>query len=107
MESLVDIVAAAWQLVDIPGFDIEDLLKWRQGTSVGVCLLLAVLHSYAASFGRVFFLTDPIVTRVEQFIVRWYGQWSSPSRHVPFRQSHSFTEHRSIQPLCLYCRINS
>jgi hypothetical protein len=32
---------------------------------------------------------------------------ASPSRHVPFHQSYSLTEHRSIQPLCLSCRSNS
>lgn len=107
MESFIELIAAVWQAVDIPGFDLVDLLNCRQATFLAIWFVLVVVNAYASGYGRVIFLTDPIVNRVERFFVLLCEQRSTPSRHVPFHQSSALTQHRSIQPLCLCCRINS
>jgi hypothetical protein len=107
MESLLDIVAAAWQLTDIPGFDVEDLWESRQNTAIGVCCLLLLFHSHLAGFGRLIAPTEPIAAQFELIFRLLDPRIAGPSCHSPFHQSSSVFGHRSVQTLCLCSRINS
>jgi hypothetical protein len=107
MGSLLDFVVAAWQLFDIPGFDLEDLWEWRQNTAIGACCLLLLLHSYLAGLGRLIVPLDPIGTQIEQILHLLEAGIAAPSSHSSFHQSPSVIGHRSVQTLSLCSRINS
>ena len=62
MEFLLNTILSAWQLVDIPGFDVEDLWEWRQSAPVCVCSLLVIAHSYLAGVTSLIDPFQPVVT---------------------------------------------